>query len=141
MAKSVNLFANLALIDAEFRSGVYGGVDVSGNEVPLVPSRTLAVGGSWRATERTDLSVLARHVGPQRFDNDQANTFMTMPTYTTVDFKLGHRAGGWQLAATLLNLTNQKYFSYGIRNAAGTDFNAYPAAERTVFVSAQYRYQ
>jgi len=141
LAKSVNLFANLALIDAEFRSGVYGGVDVSGNEVPLVPSRTLAVGGSWRATERTDLSLFARYVGPQRFDNDQSNTFMTMPTYTTVDIKLGHRAGGWQLAATLLNLTNRKYFSYGIRNAAGTDFNAYPAAERTVFLSAQYRFQ
>ena len=141
LAESFNLFANLALIDAEFRSGVYGGVDVSGNEVPLVPSRTLAVGASWRLAARTDLNVLARYVGPQRFDNDQANTFMTMPTYTTLDIKLGHQAGGWQLAATVLNLTNEKYFSYGIRNTAGTDFNAYPAPERTVFVSAQYRFR
>ncbi len=141
LTKSFNLFAKLTLIDAEFRSGVYGGVDVGGNEVPLVPSRTLAVGGSWHLAERTGLSVLARHVGPQRFDNDQANTFMTIPAYTTVDVKLSHQAGGWLFAAALLNLADEKYFSYGIRNAAGTDFNAYPAAERTVFVSAQYRFQ
>jgi len=142
LTKSLSVFANLALIDAEFRSGVYGGVDVSGNEVPLVPKQTLAVGGSWRIDQRTYLSVFARHVGTQRFDNDQANTFPSfMPTYTTVDVKLGHETGGWQLAATLRNLTNEKYFSYGIRNAAGTSFNAYPAPERSLFVSAQYRFQ
>jgi iron complex outermembrane receptor protein len=139
--KSLSLFANLALIEAEFRSGVYGGIDVSGNEVPLVPKRTLSVGGSWRFVERTDLSVLARHVGPQRFDNDQANTFMTMPTYITFDVKLNHQAGGWLFAATIRNLTNEKYFSYGVRNAAGGGFNAYPAAERSVFVSGQHRFQ
>ncbi|HUF82897.1 MAG TPA: TonB-dependent receptor [Burkholderiales bacterium] len=138
---ALRAFASLAWTDAEFRSGVYGGVDVSGNEVPLVPRQTLAMGGSWRMAERTDLSLFARHVGAQRFDNDQANTFMTMPAYATLDMKLGHEMGGWSLAATLRNLTNRKYFSYGIRNAAGTSFNAYPAAERSVFLSAQYRFR
>jgi iron complex outermembrane receptor protein len=66
---------------------------------------------------------------------------MTMPAYATLDMKLGHEMGGWSLAATLRNLTNRKYFSYGIRNAAGTSFNAYPAAERSVFLSAQYRFR
>lgn len=142
LSRSLRLFVNLALTGAEFRSGTYGGVDVSGNEVPLVPKQTLAVGGSWRIVERTTLSVFARYVGTQRFDNDQANTFsITMPTYATVDVKLGHEVGGWQLAAAVRNLTNEKYFSYGIRNAPGTSFNAYPALERSVFVSAQYRFQ
>jgi len=138
---ALSAFANLALTSAEFRSGVYGGVDVSGNEVPLVPARTLAAGGSWRFAPRTDLDLFARYVGTQRFDNDQANTFMTMPTYLTVNARLAYQGGGWLLAATLLNLTDRKYFSYGIRNAAGTDFNAYPASERAVFVSAQYSFR
>ncbi len=138
---TLSAFANLALTRAEFRSGTYGGVDVSGNEVPLVPARTLSAGGSWRMAGRTDLSLFARYVGTQRFDNDQANTFMTMPTYVTVNARLAYQGGGWLLAATLLNLTDRKYFSYGIRNAAGTDFNAYPAAERAVFVSAQYSFR
>ena len=138
VTESLGAFANLALTRAEFRSGAYGGVDVSGNEVPLVPAQSLAAGGTWRIAGRTDLGLFARYVGTQRFDNDQANTFMTMPTYTTVNAKLTHQAGGWLLAATLSNLTDRKYFSYGIRNAAGTGFNAYPAAERALFVSAQY---
>lgn len=142
LSNSLRLFANLALIRAEFRSGMYGGVDVSGNEVPLVPERTLSVGGSWRVAEHTDLSIFARYVGTQRFDNDQANTSpLTMPTYTTVDLRLGREVGGWLLAATVRNLTNEKYFSYGIVNAAGTSFNAYPAPERSLFVSAQYSFR
>jgi iron complex outermembrane receptor protein len=138
---ALSVFAHLALIDAEFRSGLYGGVDVSGNEVPLVPKQTLVVGGSWRIDRRITFGVLARYTGSQRFDNDQANTFMAMPGYTTVDARLTHESGGWLLAATIVNLANEKYFSYGIRNAAGTDFNAYPAPERAVFVSAQYRFE
>jgi outer membrane receptor protein involved in Fe transport len=106
-----------------------------------VPKRTLAAGGSWRLAKRTGLNVRARYVGSQRFDNDQDNTFMTMPTYTTVDAKLSHEAGDWLFAATVVNLTGEKYFSYGVRNAAGTDFNAYPAAERSVFVSARYQFR
>jgi iron complex outermembrane receptor protein len=138
---ALSVFANFALTSAEFRSGAYGGTDVSGNDVPLVPARTLAAGGSWRFARGADLSLFARYVGTQRFDNDQANTFMTMPTYTTVNARLGYQTGGWLLAATVLNLTDKQYFSYGIRNAAGTDFNAYPAAERAIFVSAQYSFQ
>lgn len=138
LSNTLDAFANAALTSAEFRSGAYGGVDVSGNEVPLVPAQVLAAGGSWRFARHTGLSVFARYVGTQRFDNDQANTFMTMPTYTTVNAKLTHQAGGWLLAATLSNLTDRKYFSYGIRNAAGTSFNAYPTAGRALFVSAQY---
>ncbi len=136
-----SVFAGLALTRAEFRSGVYGGTDVSGNDVPLVPARTLSAGGTWRLAGRSDLSLFARYVGTQRFDNDQANTFMTMPTYVTVNARLAWESGGWQLAATVLNLTDRKYFSYGIRNAAGTDFNAYPAPERAIFVSAQYDFR
>ena len=138
---ALRLFANLAVTDAEFRSGVYGGVDVSGNEVPLVPRRTLAAGASWRLAGRTQLDLFARYVGPQRFDNDQANTFMTMPAYTTLDLKLVHEKGDWLFAAAARNLAGEKYYSYGIRDAGGTSFSAYPAPERTLFLSAQYRFR
>ncbi len=82
-----------------------------------------------------------RYVGTQRFDNDQSNTFMNMPTYTTVNARLTWQSGGWLLAATVLNLTDKKYFSYGIRNGTGTDFNAYPAPERAIFMSAQHNFE
>ena len=73
------------------------------------------------------------HVGKQRYDNDQANTFPTlMPGYETVDLKLSHKMRDVTLRASINNLFDRNYYSYGIRNAAGTSFNAYPQAGRTV---------
>ncbi|HEX4926997.1 MAG TPA: TonB-dependent receptor, partial [Burkholderiales bacterium] len=87
--ESLDLRAALAFLQATFRSGVYGGVDVSGNTVPLVPEMLATVGGSWTYAPRSRASLNARYVGEQRFDNDQANTFpRKQPAYTVVDFKL-----------------------------------------------------
>ncbi|HTP96257.1 MAG TPA: TonB-dependent receptor [Burkholderiales bacterium] len=137
-----DLFANYAYTSAKFRSGTYGGVDVTDKDVPLVPKNVLSVGGSWRIAERTRLNGIVRWVSNQRFDNDQANTFPgRIPDYAPVDLKLTHEAGGWRFAATVRNLFNQRYFSYGIVNLAGTSFNAYPAAERNFLASAEYRFR
>jgi len=37
------------------------------------------------------------------------------------------------------NLLDKEYYSYGIRNGAGTSFNAFPAPGRAAFVSLAYR--
>jgi len=142
IARGVDAFVALTVTSARFREGTYGGVDVSGRDVPLVPRHVLVVGGSWEITAATRLNAVLRHVGTQRFDNDQANTFaQTMPRYTTVDLKLTHRQGPWLLGAAVRNLANEHYFSYGIVNGAGTSFSAYPAAERSVFFTAEYTLQ
>ncbi len=142
LSPTLTAFLNAAVTKAKFREGSYGGINVSGNDVPLVPTHVIAAGGTWRFAPHTDLSAFMRAVGPQRFDNDQANTFaQRIPSYATLDLKLAHEIGGWQLAVTVRNLFDRKYFSYGIANAAGTTFNAYPAAERNAFVSAEYRFR
>ncbi len=142
LGENIDLFANYTLVEAKFRSGMFGGADVTGKDVPLVPKNSLSLGGSWKIAGKTRISGVLKYVGKQRFDNDQANTFsQSMPTYTTADFKLTHETGGWLLSAGIKNLLNEKYFSYGIINAAGTSFNAYPAPERSLFVSAQYNFR
>src|SRR5205814_2296796 len=73
--QSLDLRAGLALLQTEFRSGAYGGVDVSGNKVPLVPKALATAGASWSFVPRTRLNANLRYVGEQYFDNDQANTF------------------------------------------------------------------
>src|SRR5262249_45482661 len=84
----------LALQRARFRSGVYGGVDVSGNTVPLVPEVLATAGAAWSITPRTRFNFNVRHVGQQRFDNDQANVFpRQMPEYTIADAKLEQNVG------------------------------------------------
>lgn len=138
---SLELFANLALRRAEFREGTIGGVDVAGNEVPLVPRVLGTLGANWSVTERTLVSAVARYVGSQRYDNDVANDFgRKMPSYTLVDLKLSHRIGGWKLSATLLNAFDKFYYSYAIRSLATSSFNAYPSRPRTFVATVEYAF-
>jgi len=138
--RTLDLRAGLALQRARFRSGAYGGVDVSGNAVPLVPEALLTAGASWRFVERGRLNVNARHVGEQRFDNDQANTFpRLMPAYTTIDFKLEYGvARNIDLALEVRNLFGEGYFSYATATGPST-FSALPAPGRAAYASVAYR--
>ena len=138
-APALELNAALALLDARFRSGIYGGVDVSGNRVPLVPQAIAAAGVSWRfaATSRANLSL--RYVGRQRYDNDQANAFARLqPAYALVDAKLEHRVGRLELALEAKNLFGRKYYSYGVWDL-GTSFSAFPAPGRALYLSVAVR--
>jgi len=135
------LFANYTYAISEFRSGSFGGVSLAGKRVPLVPRHAANFGVAWDLAARTTLSAVAAYVGEQVFDADETDTFgRKMPSYTVVDLKLVHRTGGWQLAAAIRNLTNERYFSYGVFTGFPT-FSALPAPERSVFVSAQYSFQ
>ena len=125
---------------AEFVSGTYGGVDVAGNEVPLAPKQTLHLRAAHRLGDHAEIALAARQVGTQRFDNDQANTFARMPAYRVFDLSWSQRWQDLQLTAAIRNLGNEKYFSYGVRNAAGTGFNAYPEAERSLAVALSYTF-
>ena len=136
---ALELRSALAVQQARFRSGVYGGTDVSGNHVPLVPELIATAGVSWAIGGERRLNVNSRYVGRQYYDNDQANTFRRMPAYTLVDAKLEQKLGRATLAFEVRNLFDKEYYSYGIRNGAGTSFNAYPQPERALYLSLAYR--
>jgi iron complex outermembrane recepter protein len=126
---------------AKFKTGVYGGIDVSGATVPLVPRTLATLRAAWLFAQRTQLNATISRVGTQRFDNDQANTFARMmPSYSLADLKLSHDVGAWKLSASIINVFDRKYFNYGIVNAfsCATAVCAYPQAGRTAFASAQY---
>ena len=140
-ASNVQLQARYEYLRARFREGVFGGVDVSGNEIPLVPKHLASLLAAWQPAEHWNLTGAVRYVGDQRFDNDQSNTFPSkMPAYTVVDLKATRAVGQWRFSAEVDNLFAEDYFSYGIRNNAGDSYNAYPAAERSFFFSAEYRF-
>jgi len=137
--QSLDLRAGATWLDARFRSGVYGGVDVSGNQVPLVPERIFTAGASWVFLPRSRANLNWRYVGPQRFDNDQANTFLRkQPSYSVLDAKLEQRVARWDFALEARNLLNRKYFSYGTVTGPNT-FSALPAAGLAVYASVGYR--
>jgi iron complex outermembrane receptor protein len=140
---SLSVIANYTYAAAKFRSGSFGGVSVADKDVPLVPHAKANLGASWKFLPRTRLDAVVNYVGDQVFDADETNTFgRKMPGYTLADAKLSHEYRGWLLNAGVKNLFNRKYFTYGVFSPAFFDapatFFAYPAAERSVFVSAQY---
>ena len=125
---------------AKFTEGTYGGVNVAGNNIPLVPRQRLALSSSWKASGKDTLNANAVYVGKQYFDNDQANAFgQKMPAYTTVDMKLTHRDGAWLVAAGVNNLLDRKYFTYGIAsNFTPGRYNSYPMQGRNLALNATY---
>lgn len=137
---TLDLRGGLALQRARFRSGVYGGVDVSGKTVPLVPEVLATAGASWTFTPRGRFNLNLRHVGQQRFDNDQANTFARqMPEYTLADAKVEYGfARRWEAALEVRNLFDKQYFSYAATTGPDT-FSALPAPTRAAYLSVAWR--
>ena len=138
----VDLFGSYTFIDAKFREGSFEGTNVSGKTVPLVPQHAVSAGSTFRLTPNTRFATTVNYVGEQVYDNDQVNSFgRRMPSYATVDFKATHQMGGVLMSLALNNLLDQKYYTYGIRNNAGTSFNAYPARERNVWITVKYQFK
>ena len=147
----IDLFGSFTRANAVFREGVYNGfdaafapirVDLAGKQVPLVPRNSAKLGLGWQFAAKTRLSGSLGYVGKQYFDNDQANTYPgQMASFVTADAKLSHAAGPWTFTLAGNNLTDRKYYTYAIRNAAGSSFNAYPMAGRNVLLTAAYRFQ
>ena len=151
LGERLDLFGSVTRARAVFRAGSYNGfdaafapvsVDLSGKHVPLVPRTTARFGLSWRFAGNTLLSGALGYVGRQVFDNDQSNTFPgQMAAFVTADAALSRAAGPWTFALAGNNLTDRKYYTYAIRNTAGTSFNAYPMAGRNFLLTAAYRVQ
>lgn len=138
---SIDVFGTYTYTDAYFRRGSFGGVNVSGNTVPLVPRHQASAGGTLRIGPKTRFAATMNYVGEQLFDNDQANTATRrMPDYVTVDLKVTHQLNKLLLSLAVNNLLDEKYFSYAIRNAAGTSFSALPARERNVWLTVKYQF-
>ena len=140
--RDITLTANYSYTEAKFREGSFSGVNVTGNDIPLVPRHGANLGATWHLTSKTRIGTDAQYVGQQRFDNDQANTFARqIPSYVLVNAGIFHDVNAWRLALGVRNLLNEKYFSYGIRSLSSPTFTAYPAAERTFFTSVEYRFK
>jgi iron complex outermembrane receptor protein len=138
---AIDVSGSYTYSDARFRQGNFGGVDVSGNIIPLVPRHKVSAGGTIRLAPTTRFAATMNYVGEQVFDNDQANTATRrMPDYVTVDIKMTHQLRKLLLSVAINNLFDEKYFSYAIRNAPGTSFNALPARERNVWFTVKYQF-
>ncbi|MGE3987921.1 MAG: TonB-dependent receptor [Pseudorhodoplanes sp.] len=139
VSDDVRLKGGLAYTRAVFREGLF-----AGNDVPLVSRWTGNVALSWDIWRKwLTLDTVVRYFGDRRMDNDQANLQPMIPSYTTVDVRLGGRIEQFFWSVAVLNLFNEEYFDYaiaspypyGFASRLGT-YNAYPQPGRTFMVKA-----
>lgn len=141
VAAALEVHADYTYADATFREGTIRGVSIAGNRVPISPRHTLNAGLRWSFSSYAHADFDVRYTGDSAFDADETNTFgREIPAYTVVDVKAAARRGGWLVSAGVRNLFNEKYFDYAVVTGRPT-FSARPAAARTMFVTAQYRFQ
>ena len=130
---------------AEFLNGSIDnvGVDVGGKKVPLVPVHKATAAITWKASERTNMTLKGSYSGEARLDNDQKNTSnFRRPSFLLADLVLVHEFELWRLRASVLNLTDERYFSYGVTSVQfpNSSFNAYPAMGRSVLLTVERRF-
>ncbi len=140
--RSVDLGAAYTLAYATFTGGSLNGVDLDGNDVPLVPRNKLSLRAVWHIDGQTRLSADLNYVGSQLMDNDETNSFdQKIPAYTLVDLKLVRQIGAWQLTAAISNLFDEAYYTYAVHSTYNPDrFNAYPLPGRNGWLSVAYAY-
>jgi iron complex outermembrane receptor protein len=139
----LDVSANYTYTDAEFREGVFSGIDVAGNEVPLVAKHKANVSVMIKPTRELWVRGDFQYVGSQRFDNDQTNRAPLMPAYRVTNLSVGYDVGSWRFEAIVRNVFGEEYFTYGVvslTNPASGEFEALPAPERSFFVSVRYRF-
>lgn len=122
--------AHLQHVNARFRDGAN-----SGNEIALVPENVVTARLSWLPDSRQSADLGVQWVDRQRYGDDFANTCdARIPSYVTFDARYAVKVGGWEFAATGLNLADRQYFSYGFSCKGGI----YPGNGRQLKLSARY---
>jgi len=132
LTKSIGLRVNAALRQATFRSGPY-----AGNDVPLVPRKTLAVRADWTPAAGHRVSGGVNWVSSQHPDYNNA---CTMPAYTTADVRYAYQWRQVELSLGVANLFDRKYFTQAFGCASGVTTSIYPEAGRAFTAAARVQF-
>jgi iron complex outermembrane receptor protein len=132
LSKALALRLNAAVRQSTFRSGSY-----AGNDVPLVPRKTVAVRADWTPATGHRLSGGVNWVSSQHPDFDNA---CTMPAYTIADARYAWQWRQAELSLAVNNLTGRKYFTQAFGCNAGTTATIYPEPGRTVTAALRYQF-
>ena len=137
LSPTLDLRLNAAFRQAKFASGPF-----VGNDVSLVPRKTLAVRADWRPAPGHTVNAGATWVSSQ--SPDFAN-LCRMPGYATADLRYAYQWGNAELALGIANLTDHKYYTQAFPQAfqcaaSPVTTAIYPEAGRTVTASLRIKF-
>jgi iron complex outermembrane receptor protein len=135
---SISMEGGYGYTDARFISGTIGGVSVAGGQIPLVSRHKATAAANWMIGEHTSLILRTTYSGEARLDNDQENkSTLRRPAFFVADFLLLHQIEQWRFRFGINNLTDERYFTYGILGSGANPYNAYPAMRRSLLATAE----
>jgi len=133
VSDTLDLHVNAAWRQARFSAGAN-----AGNDVMLVPKRTLAVRADWRPAAEHSVGAGVVWVSSQA--PDFANR-CTTPSYATVDLRYAYTWRNAEFALGIANLGDRKYYTQAFGcTAAGVTTSIYPEAGRTVTASMMFKF-
>ena len=132
LGSTFDLRLNSAWRQARFISGVY-----AGNNVALVPGKTLGVRGDWRFAPGQSLGGGVNWVSRQ--SADFANE-CKIPSYSTVDLRYAIEWRNAELAVGAANLLDRKFYTQAFGCSAGVTTAIYPEAGRVITASVRVKF-
>lgn len=132
VSPTLDLRLNAALRQARFTAGPY-----DGNDVMLVPKKSLALRADWRPASGHKIGAGVIWVSSQ--SPDFANQ-CSMPGYALADLRYAYTWGPAELALGVANLTDRKYYTQAYSCRAGVTTSIYPEAGRTFTASLLVRF-
>jgi iron complex outermembrane receptor protein len=138
---ALDFYGTFGTADATFGAGsTSGGVDVSGNDLPLAPGYTASVGAKLSAGMGRSLGVYGRadvvFYGAYHYDDQNR---AGQDAYSLLNLRGGFRAGKFGVEAWVRNAFDARYvplaFAYGSLTPSG--FIGEPGAPRVVGITAR----
>jgi len=123
---------NVAQRKSTFTQGVY-----AGKTIPFAPSQTAFANMQYRFEPHQLFGMTANWVAKQRISGDFDNSCRDQtPSYVTFDTRYAYNYSRWTYTASVLNLSDKKY--YNVRTRCDPSLKSiYPEAGRTFYFSAQ----
>ena len=132
LSPTVALRLNAAVRKATFRSGPH-----AGNDVPLVPRKTLALRAEWTPAAQHRITGGLNWVSSQHPDFD--NT-CSMPSYTTADLRYAYQWRNAEFSLGATNLFDRNYFTQAFRCAGGEPSSIFPEPGRAVTAAVRVKF-
>jgi iron complex outermembrane receptor protein len=102
-------------LDTEISDGEF-----EGNQLPLVPERSIRLDGIYRYSPETLLGLELVAVGEQVLGGDFANQLEKLDAYNVINAHASYDGGDWVLGLRINNLFNEKY------SEIGNQFTSFP---------------
>jgi iron complex outermembrane receptor protein len=133
--ENIHLQGSYSYTDAEIRSGTY-----SGREIPNVAKHKANVGAEFLLIKNLTLALNSIYVGKRPFDGDLNNEFDDQDDYILLNAKLKYQWKNFTPFINLNNITNEKYYEYGVLGGFPTEEAFYPSPRFNfmVGVSAEF---